>query len=90
MSQEVSITLQDNDDARPIVDAIGEDNPNAKIHHMPGLVRIDCPERLSVLRESVEARIGREWDVQELHLSLVSLAGNLDEDDDEFVLSWGR
>jgi phenol/toluene 2-monooxygenase (NADH) P2/A2 len=32
--------------------------------------------------------MGREFDLQELHINLISLGGNLDEDDDEFVLAW--
>ena len=44
--------------------------------------------QLVVNRETVEEQIGREWDVQELHLVLVSLAGNVDEDEDKFELSW--
>jgi len=32
--------------------------------------------------------VGREWDVQELHLNLVSLTGNVDEDEDKFEISW--
>lgn len=89
MSGNVSITFQNNDDARPIVAAILEDNPAAEASNLPGIVTIKCPERLVVKRESVEERIGRDWDPQELHLTLVTLAGSLDEDDDEFVLHWG-
>ncbi|MGB1879631.1 MAG: MmoB/DmpM family protein, partial [Gammaproteobacteria bacterium] len=34
-------------------------------------------------------RMGRDFDLQELHVNLISLGGTIDEDDDEFVLSWG-
>ena len=44
---------------------------------------------LIVKRETVEELTGREWDVQELHLVLISLAGHVDEDDEKFELSWG-
>jgi len=43
---------------------------------------------LRINRGSVEAFLGREWEVQELHLSIVSLSGEVDEDDDFFELSW--
>ncbi len=33
-------------------------------------------------------KIGREFDLQELHINLISLSGNLDETDDELTLSW--
>lgn len=90
MPRIVSITLQTTDDARPIIDSIVEDNPGAVVHAMPGIVKIDRDDSLRVNRASVENRIGRDWDPQELHLSVVSMAGNVDEDDDYFSLSWSR
>ncbi len=88
MSSNVSITLQNNDDARPIIEAIEKDNPNATITYLPAMVKIDCESRLIVKQETVEELIGREWDVQELLMSVISLAGNVDEEDDYFELSW--
>lgn len=88
MAQVASITLQNNDDARPIIDAILTDNPGARVLNMPGAVKIDRDGSLTIQRASVEERLGREWDPQELHLVMVSMAGNLDEDDDYFTLSW--
>lgn len=88
MGRPVSITLQNNDDARPIIEAIEQDNPDATVNVYPAMVKIDCEGRLIVKQETVEELLGREWDVQELHLSVVSLAGNVDEEDDYFELSW--
>ena len=88
MGRPVSITLQNNDDARPIIEAIEQDNPDATVNVYPAMVKIDCEGRLIVKQETVEALLGRDWDVQELHLSVVSLAGNVDEEDDYFELSW--
>jgi phenol hydroxylase P2 protein len=85
----VSITLQNNDEARPVIQSILADNPSAKANHMPGAVKIDSPERLVIKAESVSERIGRDWDPQEIHLTIISMGGSLDEDDDELVLSWG-
>jgi phenol hydroxylase P2 protein len=84
----VSITLQNTEDARPIIEAIEADNPEATVHHYPAMVKIDCPGRLTINAESVGARLGRDWDPQELHLSMISLSGNIDEDDDHFDISW--
>lgn len=88
MSDAVFIAFQTNDDTRPIIEAIGEDNPAAVINRMPAMVKIDCPGRLVVRRESIEARIGRPFDLRELQVNLISLSGNIDESDDEFVLHW--
>lgn len=82
----VYIALQNNEDARPIIEAIEQDNPEATVNHFPAMVKIDAPGRISVKRETVEELIGREWDPQELHINLISLSGNVEEDDDEFAL----
>ena len=86
----VFIALQANDTSRPIVNAIMADNPHAQLEEQPALVKINAEGHLVIKRETVEAEIGREFDLQELHLSLITLAGNIDETDDEFTLSWGR
>jgi len=88
MTQKVSITFQNTDDARTLIEAIEQDNPQAEVNAFPAMVKIDCPGRLVLKRTTVEEKLGREWDVQEMQLSLISLAGNIDEDDDEFVLEW--
>ena len=88
MADSVFIAFQTNDDTRPIIDAIGDDNPKAVINRMPAMVKIDCPGRLVVRRESIEERIGRPFDLRELQVNLISLSGNIDESDDEFVLHW--
>lgn len=88
MAQIASITLLHNDDARPIIEAILADNPGCRVLNMPGAVKLDRDDEIVVRRASVEERIGRSWDPQELQLVIVSMAGNLDEDDDHFTLSW--
>lgn len=84
----VYLALQDNDDSRYIMEAVIEDNPNAKVINQPAMIRIESEGELVVRRETVEEKIGRDWDVQELHLSLITLGGNVDEDEDQLRLSW--
>ena len=88
MTGKVFIALQNNADVQPIISAILADNPAALVSESPGMVKIDCPARLVVRRESIETQIGRDFDLQEIHINLISIGGNIDEDDDEFVLSW--
>lgn len=88
MSDKVFIAFQTNDDTRPIVEAIEADNPEATVSRMPAMVKIDCPRRLVVRRESIEERTGQEFELGELTVNLISLSGNIDEDEDEFVLHW--
>lgn len=84
----VFIAFQANEESRPIVDAILADNPEATAVYSPGLVKIDCPQRLVVKRASIEEQIGRPFDLQQIHINLVTLSGNIDEDDDQFSLWW--
>jgi hypothetical protein len=37
---------------------------------------------------TVEEKMGRDFDLQELHINLISLTGHVDETDDELTLSW--
>ncbi|MCZ4344214.1 MmoB/DmpM family protein [Sphingomonadaceae bacterium G21617-S1] len=90
MAGNVSITLQNTDEGRAIINAISADNADATVNIYPSMTKIDCPDRLVVRRESIENQMGRSFDLQELQLSLISLAGNVDEDDDEFILAWNR
>ncbi len=90
MADTVFIALQNNHEAQPVIEAIVEDNPDAVVNESPGMVKIDAPGRLVVKRETVEAKIGRAYDLQELQINLISLAGNLHEDEDELVLEWNN
>ena len=82
------IAFQKNDDSRCIVEAILEDNPGAMVVDQPSMVKIDVPNRLVIKRETVEEKMGRAFDLQELQLHLITISGHLDETDDEFTLSW--
>lgn len=84
----VYLALQDNDDSRYIVEAIAEDNPDATINHMPAMIRIENEGSLVIKRETVEDKMGRDWDVQELQLNMITLGGNVEEDEDQFSIHW--
>lgn len=86
----VFIAFQTNDESRCIVDAIMHDNPGAELEEQPAMVRVVVPDRLVVRRESVEERLGRAFDLQELQLHLITLTGKVDETDDEFTLAWNN
>ena len=86
----VFIALQTNEDTRQIVDAILQDNPHAVANEQPAMVKIDAEHSLVIKRESIEDLIGRPFNLQELQMSLITISGHLDEDDDEFRLSWAN
>ena len=88
MADNVFIAFQTNDESRAIIEAILEDNPKATLDQQPAMVRVVCPGELTIKRESVEAHMGRDFDLQELQLHLITLSGNIDETDDAFTLAW--
>jgi phenol hydroxylase P2 protein len=73
-----------------VVDAILADNPNATAVYSPGLVKIDAPNSLVIKRESIEEQLGQRYDLQQMQVNLVTLSGHIDEDDDQFTLSWNH
>ncbi|MGH8381939.1 MmoB/DmpM family protein [Pseudomonas sp.] len=88
MTSLVYINLQDTDYARAIVEAIQQDNPNASIQHQPSMIRIEAANRLEIRRETVEQITGTTWDIQEMLMYVITLGGNVEEDDDSFSLHW--
>lgn len=84
----VFIAFQTNEETRSIIEAIAEDNPNAIINEQPAMVKIDAPGSLTIKRGTVEDKLGRGFDLQELHVHLITLSGHINETDDEFTLSW--
>jgi len=86
----VFIAFQDNEDSRPIIEAIMADNTEAQATYPTGLVKIIAPGKLVVRRATIEELIGRPYDLQQLQVNLVTLSGHLEEDDDEFSLKWNN
>jgi phenol hydroxylase P2 protein len=84
----VFIAFQKNEESRCIVDAIVADNPTATVNEQPAMVKVDVPGEMVIRRSSIEEQIGRPFDLQELHINLITLSGHIDETDDEFTLSW--
>ena len=86
----VFIAFQANEESRPVVEAIVADNPTAVVTHPTGLTKIDVPQRLTIRRETIEQTTGRPYDLQQIHVNLVTLSGHIDEDDDQLTLSWSH
>ncbi|MDO9202631.1 MAG: MmoB/DmpM family protein [Hydrogenophaga sp.] len=84
----VFIAFQHNEESRPVIDAIVADNPGAQVVHSPGLVKIDAPNSLTIRRSTIEEQTGQPYDLQAIHINLVTLSGHIDEDDDQLTLSW--
>jgi phenol/toluene 2-monooxygenase (NADH) P2/A2 len=89
-TREVGVHLQESgDDTRLLVAAIEADNPQANVSYLPGIVSVKTPGQLTIRRESVEAKLGREWETHEFQLAIISYLGHIGTwDDDEIVISW--
>ena len=85
----VGVDMQETEQNRAVIEAIEADNAEATVNHMPGMVRVTSPGRLVIRRESVEERLGREWETHEFQLAIISYFGHIKEwDDDEIVIAW--
>ena len=83
----VFIALQANEETRPIIEAIEIDNPAAVVNREPAMIKINAEGRLVIRRETIEEQMGREFDMQELNVNLITLSGNVDEDEDALTLT---
>ena len=84
----VFLALQTHEETRPIIEAILKDNPSAVCDEQPAMVKINADGRLVVRRETIEEIIGRDYDLQELQVNMITMSGNLDQTDDEIILFW--
>ena len=84
----VFIAFQTNETSRGIVEAITDDNPTAVVNEQPAMVKVDAPGSMTIRRSTIEEKLGRRFDLQEMHVHLITLSGHVDESDDEFTLSW--
>lgn len=84
----VYLALQDNDMSRYIVEAIEEDNPQVNIEYLPAMIRVESESDLIIKAETVTEKLGQDWDIQSLQLNMITLGGNVEEDDDTFRLHW--
>jgi phenol hydroxylase P2 protein len=90
MNSNVFLAFQTNDETRPIIEAIEQDNPHATITYHPAMVKIDAPNRLTICKQTVEDLLGRSWNLQEIHINLISISGNIEETDESFTVGWFR
>ena len=87
----VGVDIQDNEQNRPVVEAIEADNEGCELRYMPGMVRVPSPGRLVINRETVEERMGREWETHEFQLAIISYFGHIKEwDDDQILIAWDQ
>ena len=68
----VFVAFQANQESRYIVDAILEDNPGAIVDEQPAMVKVDVPNKMVIKRATIEEKMGRDFDLQEMHMHLIT------------------
>ena len=87
--RQVGIDIEESEDNRALIEAIKADNPDLTIRHMPGLVKLQSAGQIVINRQTVEEKLGRDWETGEFQLAIVSYAGNFAEwDDDQIIVKW--
>ncbi len=86
----VFIIVQANEEARSIVEALVQDNPHAVVQESPAMVRIEAEGKLTLNRATVETLTNQPFDIQQLHVNLISISGHIDEDDDYLTVEWAN
>jgi phenol/toluene 2-monooxygenase (NADH) P2/A2 len=84
----VFIAFQKTEETRVIIEAILEDNPSAIVNEQPAMVKIDAADSMTIKRATIEEKLGRSFDLQEMQIYLITLSGHIDETDEGFNLSW--
>lgn len=83
--------LRMSDDIDGIIQAMRDDNPGQEIRVIDrhAYVRVEGDPPLRLTRKSIEAHIGREFEMRELQLLMSAFSGKIDSStSDELV--WGR
>ena len=52
------------------------------------MVKINAQGRMVIRRETIEEQLGRDFDMQELNVNLITLSGNVDEAEEALPLTW--
>ncbi|TAJ22423.1 MAG: monooxygenase [Rugosibacter sp.] len=86
----VFIIVQANEEARSIVEALLQDNPHAVAQESPAMVRVEAEGKLTLKRATVEDLTGQPFNIQQLHVNLISISGHIDEDDDYLTVEWAN
>ncbi|MCL6625362.1 MmoB/DmpM family protein [Alicyclobacillus shizuokensis] len=72
-----------------VVEAIQQDNPGVELVDFNIYVKVKAPQRMIIRRQLVEDILGRNWDLQELHMVMASYFGFIEEwDEEKLVIRW--
>lgn len=84
------LCLQSTDEGRVIAEAIKKDNEGITVSNKPAMIQLEREGSIVVKAQSVSEALGRDWETDELQLVLISTGGQIDEDNDQFVVYWNN
>lgn len=91
MSKSIALLcIQSTDEGRVIAEAIKKDNEGIIVSNKPAMIQFEREGSIVVKAQSVSEALGRDWETDELQLVLISTGGQIDEDDDQFVVYWNN
>lgn len=91
MSKSIALLcIQATDEGRVIADVIKKDNEGIVVSNKPAMIQLEREGSIVVKAQSVSKALGRDWETDELQLVLISTGGQIDEDDDQFVVYWNN
>jgi phenol hydroxylase P2 protein len=75
---------------RAIVEAILEENPEARITEYPGYIRVTAPDRIVIRRDRIARHHPYPFQLEDVQVYVSSYFGDIKEwSDDAIVLEWG-
>ncbi|QDF28731.1 MmoB/DmpM family protein [Halarcobacter anaerophilus] len=91
MSKSIALLcIQATDEGRTIAEAIKVDNEGIQITNKPAMIQIEREGEIVIKADTVSDALGRDWEPEELQLILISTGGQIDEDDEQFVVYWNN
>lgn len=72
-----------------IIGAVEKDNEGVVVEDFMVYKKVKAPQRLILKRETVEECLGREWDMDDIHLFMSSYFGFIqDWDEEQLIIGW--
>ncbi|MEB3100255.1 MmoB/DmpM family protein [Ferviditalea candida] len=79
------------DTIHAIIEAIEEDNEGVVVEDYFTFKKVKAPNNMLVKRETVEACLGREWNMDDIHLYMSSYFGFIEDwDEDQMIIRWNN
>ncbi|WP_134703374.1 MmoB/DmpM family protein [Ammoniphilus sp. YIM 78166] len=77
------------DIVRAIIEAVQADNEGVVVEDYTVYKKVKSPGHMVLRRETVEECLGRDWDMDGVHLYMTSYFGFIEDwDEEQLIISW--